>query len=83
LLASVAEGRVIRGESGETSMWAPHLLDGEPVRLQLRWLAGAELVAMPISGPPVLAPRGRRLLDLAGADRSDTRKAPHPSEWRA
>jgi hypothetical protein len=79
LLAAVAAGRVIRGSGGETNTWAPHMLDGEPIRLQVRWLADAELVTMPISGPPALAPRGRRLLDLAARQPRDAREAPRPS----
>jgi hypothetical protein len=62
LLRAVADGRVVRGAREETSMFARHLLDGEDVRLQLRWLVGWDLIRMPISGPPSLYPRGERLL---------------------
>jgi len=65
LLAAVRDGRVLRGSGDETTVFAPHFLDGEPVRLQLHWLAGHNLIHMPISGPPSLAPRGARLLRLA------------------
>ncbi len=63
LLRAVAAGRVVRGASGhDGSFNAPYLLEGEPVQLVLRWLAGEGLVRLPLSGPPVLSERGRRLL---------------------
>ena len=63
LLRAVADGRVLRGDSGtDTGLMAPHLLDGEPVRMSLRRLARDDLVEMPLSGPPRLAPRGTLLL---------------------
>jgi hypothetical protein len=65
LLRAVEAGRVVRGSGADTSIFAPHFLDGEPVRLQLRWLAGEQLMEMPISGPPTIAPRGERVLSLA------------------
>jgi hypothetical protein len=65
LLRAVDAGQVVRGACGETSLFAPYMLDGEPVRLQLRWLAEQGLVEMPISGPPWLTPRADRLLSLA------------------
>ena len=62
LLRAVAAGRVVRGASGhDGSFNAPYLLKGEPVQLLLRWLAGEGLVRLPLSGPPVLGERGRRL----------------------
>jgi hypothetical protein len=67
LLRAVAAGRVVRGASGcDCSFNAPYLLEGEPVQLVLRWLAGEGLVRLPLSGPPVLSERGRHL--LAGED---------------
>jgi hypothetical protein len=67
LLQAVEAGQVVRGTTGvATSLFAPHLLHGEPVRLQLRWLADEQLLAMPISGPPTIEPRGYRVLELAG-----------------
>ena len=69
LLRAVAAGRVLRGEAGgEASVWAPHYLDHQLVRLELRRLATQELILMPISGPPVLAPRGQRLLAAANGE---------------
>jgi hypothetical protein len=62
LLAAVAAGRVVRGEGNDSTILAPHLLDGTPVRLWLHRLAGEGLVNMPISGPPTLTPRGERLI---------------------
>jgi hypothetical protein len=61
LLGAVAAGRVVRGDGDDSSIIAPHLLDGRPVRLALRRLATEGLVHMPISGRPSLAPRGERL----------------------
>ena len=67
LLAAVAAGRVIRadndGEPGSSSVGAPHLLDGAQVRMSLRRLVIDELIAMPISGPPRLEPRGNQILE--------------------
>lgn len=66
LLRAVAEGRVVRGaDGGDTTATAAHYLDGEPVRMQLVWLQREDLVEVPLSGPPRLAPRGRRLLTIA------------------
>lgn len=63
LLRAVADGRVVRGQTGtDTGLMAPHLLDGEPVRMPLWRLTQEDLVEMPLSGAPHLAPRGRRLL---------------------
>jgi hypothetical protein len=67
LLRAVAAGRVVRGASGhDASFNAPYLLEGEPVQLVLRWLAGEGLVRLPLSGPPVLGERGGRF--VAGED---------------
>lgn len=70
LLRAVAAGRVVRGADGggQTSLFAPHYLDGAMIRLELRRLAAQELVEMPISGPPAVAPRGRRLLAAANGE---------------
>lgn len=68
LLRAVASGRVVRGSGGDMGIMSPHMLAGEPIRLQLRWLADQELVEMPISGPPALAPRGRRLLAITNGE---------------
>lgn len=71
LLRAVAEGLVGRGTSGtDTALMAPHLLNGEPVRLPLRRMAREDLVEMPLSGPPRLGARGRRLLS-GGAPHTD------------
>jgi hypothetical protein len=59
LLAAVAAGAITRAS---TVVNAPFLLDGTPV--QLRRLAREDLVYAPISGPPSLQPRGRRLLAI-------------------
>jgi hypothetical protein len=65
VLAAVAAGRVVRGGSGtETTIYAPHLLDGQDVRPDVQVLHREELIEMPISGPPRLAPRGVRLLGI-------------------
>jgi hypothetical protein len=62
LLQAVANGRELRGEDGTTSgFWAPYLLDGQNIRLTLKWLNARELVAMPMTGPPHLYPRGERI----------------------
>lgn len=69
LLRAVQSGRVLRGLSGgETAIMARHYLDGESIRFQLRWLVRDELIVMTISGPPSLAPRGRRLLAVANGE---------------
>lgn len=60
LLAAVTLGQVTRESS---AVGAPYFLDGEPAnRLHLRWLADDDLIDLPISGPPTVAPRGVRLL---------------------
>lgn len=69
LLAQVALGHVTRGES--TGIQAPWLLNDESVVLECRWLARGDYIDMPISGPPTLAPRGRRLLAAAIAEHND------------
>jgi hypothetical protein len=62
----VAAGRVLRGPQGESmAIMSAHFLDGDPIRMQLRRLVQEELVMMPISGPPTLDARGRRLLAVA------------------
>lgn len=71
MLEAVADGRVIRGKGGETSIFAPHLLDGEPVFSTLYRLAQDDLVDKPISGPPRLAPRGEYLLAIARGEPPD------------
>lgn len=68
LIRAVAAGRVVRGSNASRSVAAPHLLDDQPVRLELRRLAREDLVFVPISGPPVIAPRGRRLLEIANGE---------------
>lgn len=69
LLRAVAQSRVVRGgHGGETSVFSPHYLDGTMIRLELRRLAVQELIEMPISGPPTLASRGRRLLAAANGE---------------
>ena len=69
ILRAVAAGRVRRGSSGaDTRFLAPYLLEGESVRLPLQWLAREGLVRLPLSGPPELAERGRRLLTEAEQD---------------
>lgn len=69
LLRAVQHGRVLRGPAGgDTAIMAGHYLDGDSIRLQLRWLVRDELIVMPISGPPSLAPRGRRLLAIANGE---------------
>lgn len=67
LLRAVAAGAVVRGDQGgETSIWAPRVLNGEPVSLiALRRLQRDDLITVPISGPPRLAPRGVALLSRA------------------
>lgn len=68
LLAGVAAGEVTRRDQNapddpvSTSVWAPHYWRGVPVRGDLRALRDDELIDMPISGPPRLAPRGEALL---------------------
>jgi hypothetical protein len=63
VLRAVAQGRVIRPDSG---FQAPHLLDGQDVGLDVRLLGRAGLLEHPISGPPVITPEGeRRLAALA------------------
>lgn len=68
LIRAVAAGRVIRGGDAPRSISAPHLLDDRPVRMELRRLAREDLVFVPISAPPVIAPRGRRLLEIANGE---------------
>lgn len=69
LLRAVAAGRVLRGEQGgETSVFSAHYFDGRLVRMELRRLAAQELINMPISGAPTLAPRGWRLLSAANGE---------------
>lgn len=69
LLRAVAAGHVVRGATGtDTSLFAAHMLGDESIRLELRGLARQELVEMPISGPPALAPRGRRILAIANGE---------------
>jgi hypothetical protein len=71
LLRAVAAGRVVRGEQGgETSVFSAHYFDGMLVRLELRRLAAQELINMPISGVPTLAPRGWRLLSTANGEQA-------------
>jgi hypothetical protein len=72
MLRAVAAGRVVRGADGggQTSLFSPHYLDGRLVRLELRRLAAQELINMPISGPPSLAPRGWRLLSAANGEQA-------------
>ena len=68
MLRAVASGLVIRGGGGDHGVMAAYLIDGEPVRLSMVWLAREELIHMPISGPPRVAPRGRRLLEIANGE---------------
>ena len=65
LLYAVVDGRVVRGEGGDTAIHAPFMLDGQSVRLGIMLLAREELLDAPISGPPRLAPRGQAILDKA------------------
>ena len=57
LLAAVAAGQITRAS---THINAAFLLDGAAV--QLNRLAREDLLYAPISGPPTLQPRGKRLL---------------------
>jgi hypothetical protein len=66
LLRAVAAGRVTRDSGG--GAFAGYWCDGQPVRLNLSWLAREELIMMPLSGPPRLAPRGLRLLQIANGE---------------
>ena len=73
ILPAVAAGSVRRRSSsgpfgGDSRFLAPYLLDGESVRLPLQWLAREGLLRLPLSGPPELAERGRRLLIEAEQD---------------
>ena len=69
LLRAVQDGLVVRGlAGGETAIMAVHCLAGDPIRLQLCRLACDELISMPISGPPALDVRGRRLLEIANGE---------------
>ena len=63
LLAAVAVGRVYRGEDGtDLSATALHLLDGRPVRFELRRLADDDLIRIPMSGPPKVTDDGKQIL---------------------
>ena len=68
MLRAVASGLVVRGGGGDRGVTAAYLLDGEQVRLSMVWLAREDLILMPISGPPRVAPRGRRLLEIANGE---------------
>lgn len=72
LLRAIAAGRVVRAETdgrpGSTAIMAGTFLDGVSVRMNVLFLADDELVEMPISGPPRLAPRGKRLLAMANGE---------------
>jgi hypothetical protein len=68
LLREVAAGRVVRGAGGQTGFQAPYMLDSESVRGELRWLYHQDLIEMPMSGVPSIAPRGRRLLAIANGE---------------
>ena len=68
MLRAVASGLVVRGGGGDRGVMAPYLLEGEQVRLSIVWLAREDLIVMPISGPPRVAPRGRRLLEIANGE---------------
>jgi hypothetical protein len=77
LLELIAAGRVGRGEAGDGTA----IMDGYVASVQLPIetrtmyrLAFHGLVAKPISGPPRLAPRGVRLLQIAHGE------LPHPLE---
>jgi hypothetical protein len=65
MLRAVASGLVVRAGGADLRVMAAYFLDGEPVRLSMVGLAREELILMPISGPPRVAPRGRRLLEIA------------------
>ena len=72
-LRAVAAGMVVRGApAGETSMWAQHRAVGFEVKHDVAFLAQMELIDMPISGPPRMAPRGVRLLTIADGPASST-----------
>lgn len=60
LLRAVEAGQVARASG---SAVAAYLLGGRPVAL--KHLAREDLLYAPIGGPPVLAPRGRRILSVA------------------
>jgi hypothetical protein len=71
LLRAVQAGEVVRGADGHsTSINAPHLWKGSVVSLVISRLAREDLLFANISGPPVLAPRGRRLLAVANSEES-------------
>lgn len=76
LLRAIAAGRVVRaddaGRPGSTAIQAGHFLDGVSVRMNVLFLSDDQLVEMPISGPPRLAPRGRRLLAVANGEIAPT-----------
>jgi hypothetical protein len=68
-LRAINSGLVVRGApAGDTTMWARHRAVGFEVRQDVVLLAKLDLVHMPISGPPRLAPRGRRLLAIANGE---------------
>lgn len=63
LLVLVAVGAIRRGK-GIQDLW---MLDGRPMTpMRLKTLAGEDLIFLPISGPPRIAPRGLAVLDDAG-----------------
>ena len=62
LLVAIAAGRVQRGGD---SVYSPYQLNGEDVSSALYRLGRADLVALPILGPPRLTPSGARALAIA------------------
>jgi hypothetical protein len=66
---AVAAGRVHRGPEGHSrARLAAHYADSDPIQLQLRRLTKEDLIELPISGPPSLTPRGRRVLSIANGE---------------
>jgi hypothetical protein len=68
MLELIAAGRIVRGpEGGGTGIFDPYVLRvQEPIELRTMYrLAAHDVIEKPISGPPRLAPRGQRLLQIA------------------
>jgi hypothetical protein len=68
LLELIAAGRIDRGwDGGGTGITDPYVLRvQEPIQTRMMYrLAFLELIDKPISGPPRIAPRGERLLQMA------------------
>jgi len=56
------------------------MLDGQHVRLALRWPVSEDPTDMPISGPAKLAPRGERLLATVGSHTELGPRSPAPAD---